>query len=162
MSDVIEYVVNSFAWSVIGFVVGWLGASLRSDIHTLKEALVPTEEARAQRLKRTQRSTRLLGVIVAVLAVATVVQGVIAQQRLNDVSRCQAQYNERFAAASKTRADLADEDRRALNRMLLTLYQKRDASEQERLGVFERWVRITQRNERHRPQLPEYPIEDEC
>lgn len=164
MSDAIEYVVNSFAWSAIGFTVGWLVASLRTDVHSLKEALVPTEEARTRRLKSTQRATRVLGTIVALLAIATVVQGFVATRRLNEISDCQSTYNRHFAAATKTRAQLAEEDRQALVNLLLSLYQQRDETEQQRLHTFEQWVKTTEANERERRQhpLPSYPSDESC
>lgn len=170
MSALFEYVFNSLAWSGLGFVSGWLVASLRSDVATIREVVMhedeqTQEDAVAARRRHTSRAAqRWVGVAITVLAVATVVQGVIATQRLNDVSHCQAAYNERFAAATKTRAQLAEDDRVALNNLLLSLYRQREATEQQRLATFEQWVEETERNQRERAKtpLPEYPVGGDC
>jgi hypothetical protein len=164
VSPVLEYIVNSLGWSLAGFAAGWAVASLRRDVNTIKEAVMDDEDTRDSEPPRARMTvdtaTRWLGIVVALLAIVTVTQGVISQRRINAVTECQADYNNRFAEVSQRRAALAEEDRDALQRMLITLYQKRDATSEQRLRIFERWVETVQRNNRERtehplPQLPE-------
>lgn len=169
MIELLTYVINSLAWSAGGFAIGWLVASARRDMGEIREAVVhedsstpANDDALSSELlhSRTDAVTRWLGVIVALLAIATVTQAYFANQRIGDVSECQAEYNTRFAEATQKRSQLANEDRDALQHMLITLYRKRDASSEERLRVFERWVNTVQSNEKQRklnplPQLPQ-------
>lgn len=164
----IEYVLNSLAWSLLGFGAGWLGASLRYDVTKIREVVMHDENQQqithpvASSARERERATRWAGVAIALLALATVLQGVIASARLNDVSACLTSYNERFAAAAVARAELFDSDRRALQKMLLTMYYEREASERQRLDIFREWVTTTERNESQRPLLPEYPSSGGC
>lgn len=159
----VEYVISSLVWSLIGFAVGWLIASMRTDVKTIREAVVHDDE-RQERERRidTHRLSRWLGLVAMLLAVATVVQGVAQQRRLNDISECQTEYNNDFAQSVQQRSALGDEDRNALQEMLLALYRQRDDSTEERLRTFEEWVATTQRNERERAEhpLPELPKGD--
>lgn len=163
--NVIEYVVASLGWSLLGFATGWLAASLRTDVSAIKETVLhePHEENHERlHLPSVDRATRLLGIVVALLAVVTVVQGVVAQRRIADVAECQAEYNDRFAEALQVRSQLADEDREALHNMLLAVYEQRHDSRAERYRTFQQWVETTQANERERADhpVPELPKGD--
>lgn len=164
MIELLTYVINSLAWSAGGFAIGWLVASARRDMGEIREAVVHDEDSSVQAdddalssellHSRTDAVTRWLGVVVALLAIATVTQAYFANQRIADVAECQAEYNTRFAEVTQERSQLANEDRLALQHMLITLYRKRDASSEERLRVFEHWVETVQSNEKQRKLNP--------
>lgn len=160
MTDWLAYLINSAAWSVVGFISGWLLATVGRDVKDIKEAVVP-DRVKQQRAPH-PNGMRVLGIVVALLAIVTVVQGYMLSSKQAAVVECQATYNDRFAEATQRRAALADEDREALTNMLLGLYRQRDDSERERLRTFEQWVETTQRNERYREAhpLPELPKGD--
>lgn len=167
MSPVLEYVVNSLGWSLAGFAAGWAVASLRRDLTTIKEAVVDDTPDGDQLPAHTSRvstdtATRWLGIVVALLAIVTVTQGVIAQRRIGEVTSCQARFNSEFAQATSVRAQLANEDRLALQNMLLALYRQRGADEARRLETFQEWVRTVEQSERERAEhpLPELPKGD--
>lgn len=153
MSAVVEYVVNSLGWSALGFVLGWLVASLRGDVRQIKEVVVPDTEQHPHHNTRIA-PTRLFGVVVTVLAVLTVGQAVLTSHRIGEVAECQARYNDRFAEVTRLRTDLADDDRKALQDMLLALYRQRGANEAQRLETFRRWVETVQASERKRAMNP--------
>lgn len=159
------YVVNSIGWSGVGFLLGWIVASMRRDVTVIKETVVDEEPPPPQghTLETTgERATRVLGVAMIALAIITVVQGHLASSRLADVTDCQAEYNNQFSKVMTLRVDLADQDRKALQNMLVQLYRQR-GSEQARLKTFQRWVRTVERTERQRQlnPLPETP-EGDC
>lgn len=160
----IDYIVSSLGWSLLGFTVGWITASLRTDVTAIKERIVPdSNPTRAERHhESTDRATRWLGIIVALLAVVTVTQGVVTQRRVGEVTECQAEFNAEFAETSTVRSRLANEDRLALQNMLLALYQQRGADEARRLETFKKWVRTVEASERERQRnpLPELPRGD--
>lgn len=172
MIELLTYVINSLAWSAGGFAIGWLVASARQDMGAIREAVVhedsstpaDDDDALSSELlhSRTDAVTRWLGVVVALLAIATVTQAYFANQRIANVAECQAEYNTRFTEAIRERTQLANEDRDALHNMLITLYRKRDASDKERLRVFKHWVDTVQSNEQQRKlnPLPELPQGD--
>lgn len=171
----IEYILNSLGWSLLGFTVGWLTASLRRDVTAIKERVMPDQQGSAPSTRRnlppvqedhhlisSDKATRWLGIIVALLAIVTVTQGVMAQRRIGDVTECQAQFNDEFAKATAVRSQLANDDRLALQNMLLALYQQRGADEARRLKTFEKWVKTVEASERERREhpLPELPKGD--
>jgi len=170
VNAVMEYVLNSLGWSLVGFLVGWLAASLRRDVSVIKEALVDHDQEQEPPVvvvhhphSATATATRILGIVVALLAVITVGQGVVSARRDAGITECQARYNHQFARAMGVRVNLADRDRRALQTMLVTIYRKRDAPPQERLAAFQEWVDTVERTERERKDhpLPELP-KDRC
>lgn len=163
MTAVVEYVVNSLAWSLVGFALGWVVASLRHDLTQIKETVVHEDPPPTPRhVTHHPSASRWLGIVVALLAAVTVVQGLIAQQKIADVTACQAEFNRDFAHASSLRSQLAAEDRAALNSMLIALYRQRNQPDSARLDTFREWVKTTQANEVERANhpLPDYPIGD--
>ena len=153
------YLINSLAWSLGGFALGWVVARTRQDMQVIKEAVVPEEEShpqprpssrRQQHGLGSDRSSRWLGGFVAILAIAVAIQSYLAQRELSEVTECQTEYNQQFSEALRLRTQLATEDRLALQNMLITLYQKRDATQEERAEIFARWVRSTQETEEQR------------
>jgi inorganic triphosphatase YgiF len=107
----------------------------------------------------TQNATRIIGIVVLLLAIFTVVQNTRTTHHLNDVTACQADFNHEFAEVVTLRSKLGDQDRKALQDMLLALYRQRNEDAKQRLRTFEAWVKTTERNERERKQnpLPELP-----
>lgn len=157
----ILYVVNSLGWSLVGFAVGWLAGGARRDVRVIKEAVVPDEdddEKARPRWMGGMDATRWLGIVVAILAVVTVTQSYLASRRLSEVTDCQADYNQRIVDVTRIRSQLADEDRTALNTMLLTIYTKRD-DKPAQLAAYTAWVNTVRTNEVERKQhpLPEWP-----
>lgn len=158
------YVVSSLAWSLAGFLLGWLLATLRQDVRIIRRAVMPNTPVATWRghTMTAALATRVLGIIVSVLAIVTVASTFIANDRINDATACQAEYNRRFAEVQNLRARLAQEDRDALQNMLITLYQRRGASQAEQLEVFQQWVDTVRSSQRERKQnpLPELPRGD--
>lgn len=161
MNEVLVYVVNSLAWSLVGFVLGWLLASLRRDVTDIREAIVRDETTDEREHQRIDRASRVLGIIVALLAVVTVVQAYVFQRERAEVIGCQTQYNAAIADATRARAQLANEDRHALNTLLLSIYERR-GDERAQLRAYTDWVNTTRRTEVERKQhpLPELPKGD--
>lgn len=146
-----NYVLNSMIWSAGGFAFGWFFSSLycrwlfKTKNPYLHESI----------------AFRWLGIVIAFMAVATSLQVWQVNSRLTEESQCLAEYQDHVAEVTNLRAELADQDRRALNDMLIGLYENRDATPEERLALFENWVETTRRTEQERrenplPSLPSY------
>lgn len=154
MTEAFVYVLSSLVWSAVGFGIGWFLGSTRREVQQIKEAVVPENVEFRPHHAPPVPSSRLLGIVVMLLAIASVGSTYVANQRISNVTECQADYNDRFADVASYRAALAAEDSQALQTMLITLYRKRDASDKERLRVFERWVKTVQQNSKDRKANP--------
>lgn len=109
----------SVSWSLIGFLVGWLVGREMLFISQIREATVPQDERERTDHKVTPASrSRLLGFIVVLLALFSVVQGSFYTYDTQKTSQCQAQFNADFAKVIGLRAQWADENSQALNKML--------------------------------------------
>lgn len=163
MSDWLVYLANSAAWSLVGFVGGWLLATVGRDVKDIREAVMHDEEAPVAeppvhhveaQVGRSDTATRWLGIVVALLAIVTVAQALYLNRKQAEVVECQTNFNNTFSEVSTLRSKLANEDRLALQNMLLALYRQRGADEARRLETFREWVTTVERNEREREANP--------
>lgn len=161
MNDVIEYVISSVGWSLVGFVGGWLVASLRSDVTVIREAVVHDDEHiehEHELPRRADIATRVLGIVVALLAIVTVVQGVVSSRRDAEIVDCQTDFNTEFARVVSLRSELTDADRDALENLMLTLNEQANdrAARREAFDQYVDTIRATraQRAEHPLPELP--------
>lgn len=102
----------SFSWSLIGFILGWLVGREMLFYNRRLEAGV-SEEEQAPKPKPRVGGNRLLGWVIVVLSIFTVLQGSYYAYETNKKSECQAQYNADFAKVIGLRAKWADEDKAA-------------------------------------------------
>lgn len=127
-----EYVLNALAWSFGGFAVGYFVCATNRDLHSIKEAIVPEQHEPQRQPVRPYIPNRLLGVILVVMAVVTTVAIALATQQRSEVSECQAEVNRDLITALSERSKIADEDRHALDALILAVVANSDLSEKER------------------------------
>lgn len=168
MTQVVEYIVGSLGWSILGFMAGWAAASLRTDLTTIKEQVMSEHEhesPRARPVRRhrpaTAQATRWLGIVVALLAVVTVAQGVIVSHQLKESTACQAEYNDRFAMVLTIRARLYDEDRHALNK-LIGIIAANPGGEDSIGRAIQNYVETVEENEVDRLRTPLPNLDSKC
>lgn len=169
MSLLVE-VFKGLGYSGAGFLAGYQVCKIRRNTEEIKEAIVPEDGSeptwpaveRRKSSRRTDRMTRVIGVFVIILSVATVAQSFYfshqqnsATDREKKTTACQAQYNADFARAVTLRGQYADEDRTALYKMISTVINEQEPA--KRRQAIEDWVVATQRNEvlRKRTPLPD-------
>lgn len=133
--DCAVYVIQSVAWSLLGFVVGVVVARIRPGPHvtvyvTTTEATVSELEPASPRPPRRAWPRRvtmqgLIGAVVVVLALVSSIQGVVLQrqnvtQDAEDrrILTCQAAYANGFADALDARTTAALEAQTALDRVM--------------------------------------------
>jgi hypothetical protein len=126
-----EYVLNALAWSLGGFALGYTFAAATRDLHSIKEAVVPEETPRHAPL-RPFIANRALGVLLVVMALITVVAVALATQRRSDISECQAEVNRDLITALAARSKIADNDRAALDALILAIVSNQDLPERKR------------------------------
>lgn len=83
---------------------------------------------------------RALGVILIVLAVASVIFVAIQTARLSDVTECQAQYNDAYGKAIQARSNAAREERQAQRELWTTVLNQQIPVEQKR-AAFEHYLK---------------------
>jgi hypothetical protein len=156
----IEDLLPSVCWSLIGFLIGWLVGREMLFISQIREAVVPEEERERtdQMVADTpERRSRLLGFVVVILAVFTVLQGSYFTYESNKKAQCQAQFNEDFRVVLQKRAQWADEDKQALTKLLSDLLV---AKQNTGRTVLEDYLAATARNDKLRKENPLPKLED--
>lgn len=103
------YVLNSAMWALAGLIVGYLLGQLG------RRALRPGEPMPA----RFTRADHVLGLIVIVLALASVIVTAVSVHRQQQLIECQTNYNRAFTSALSERNEAAARER-AAQRELLT------------------------------------------
>lgn len=149
----------SLSWSLVGFVVGWLVGREMLFISQIREAVVPEAEIeRTEQKLPAPRSSRLLGIVVIVLAIFTVAQGSYYAYENNKKSSCQAQFNSDFAKVIALRSQWANEDKAAeikLWRDFLTTTQPAQSRK-----ILEAYLEATTRTDKLRAENPLPKLED--
>lgn len=120
------YVISSLAWALLGFVVGWAIGRVTRAAALIEEAAMtePTEDPPPvrvtwwARVSRRPTADQLLGLVVVILAVASVIVmavSVSAQQaeieRAQQSIKCQTRFNQAFAGALNERTAAAARER---------------------------------------------------
>lgn len=156
----IQDLLPSISWSLIGFVLGWLIGREMLFISQIREAVVPEDER-----ERTDHSvadspekrSRLLGIIIVCLAVFSVVQGSYYAYETNKQSSCQAQFNKDFAAVLQKRAQWADEDKAAEIKLFKDLLSAKPGTG---ASILQDYLATTDRTDKLRAENPLPKLED--
>lgn len=119
MSDLAVYAAESAAWALAGFVGGFtLGRAVR-DSYRQTGAIVTTHATG----KRSWRPSAqwVLGVVVILLAIVTVLQGIVQGAATRHVVECQQQYSDAFSAALDARTNATNTAQNALDQLVTTV-----------------------------------------
>jgi hypothetical protein len=157
---VIEELLPSVCWSLIGFLIGWLFGREMLFITQIREAVVPEEERDLTEHKvadTPEKRSRLLGFIVVILAVFTVLQGSYFTYENKKQAQCQAQYNSDFAAVVRKRAQWADEDKQAELKLFRDLLGAKPGTGAK---ILQDYLETTSRTDKLRQENPLPKLED--
>lgn len=153
-------ILASVSWSLIGFLLGWLVGREMLFISQIREAVVSEEERERTDHKVTpEKRSRLLGFIVVLLALLSVLEGAYYTWDTEKKTACQAHYNADFTKVVGLRAQWADDDKRALNKMLSDIL---GAAGQPGKGrdILIKYIQSTERTDKLRAENPLPKLED--
>jgi hypothetical protein len=172
VSDAAAYIIAASAWSVIGFFAGALFVRVVMEVHEIRESVVAshtdTGRPKAAQVKRGMRkvfrrldATRLLGILLLLLALATTLQTFYQTSRSQALgeaqvrlAQCQIAYQNGFADALDARTTATNEAQQALDELVATVAQAtgREASR----AALARYIEVRERQKRTQESNP-YP-----
>lgn len=108
-----------------------------------------------------QRLQRYSGIVLLVLALLSVGQGVYFTYQNRQITSCQADYNQQFAAQLAARSEISESDRESLAELFDTWLTKDPKNARQAL---EDYIKTKERNDEQRKKhpLPELPTTAQC
>lgn len=151
----IEQLLVGFVYSLSGFVIGFLAGRVTREVHEIRETVVP--ESFVTNDDHGLHATRL-GVAVIVLSLLSVFGMAVTGYQAKQQADCQSAYNARFFEAFQARARANDQDRNALNELILSFDDPKltPESRREAFSTYVESVRAANA-ERQRHPLPTPP-----
>lgn len=132
-----DYLVQSLAWSLCGFLVGWLLGGLGRELIGAPMRVW---------------SQRVIGLVVIVMAVITMITSVSVNLRLERVTQCQAQFNADYRQALAERVDAANQEREAQRILIVSI--TRGTDDQQALNGYLSALDAADANRRENPLPP--------
>lgn len=119
MSDFFQALFGSAAYSVFGFLCGWLLGQEAKILREIREHVVETGSTEGRESVTSSPSHRSpwytrLGTFLLLLAAFTVLQSAYFTYQQREATECLSDYNETIASVQQLRADWVDQDRQAL------------------------------------------------
>lgn len=121
--DTVDYIARSAIWSIAGFAAGFLAGRTTRDVRRITDTTyrppargdtaVPTRQPRHR-----PSGQFIVGLVVVVLAVATVAQGIVQSTALRHVVDCDQSYSDAVAAALDTRSDANSTAQNAMDELV--------------------------------------------
>lgn len=148
--------VQSLAWSVLGFLLGYAVGKTTRDVHIVNVR----DDSPPQKIPPSLRKfDAVIGTAVLLMAVLSVIMSSITLARLGDKIDCQARYNERVSEALTARTRAAADDRKAMLN-LVTSAARADTRE-ESVAALNRYLEAAADADaaRARNPFPEPPSE---
>lgn len=155
MNDFLNTFLGGLAYSLLGFVVGWLVGHEAQTIEEIRDAVVSEEEADAMD-RNVRERTRLgkVGIFLIVMAIFTVIQSAYFSFEQNKATKCLAEYNNDLASVQQVRAKWADEDRKAMMDFFDTYQSQPPPNQEERIRAFEKLTSTYDKNTERRKDTP--------
>lgn len=163
--ELLNELLPSISWSLIGFLLGWLVGREMLFVHRMKEpAMEDTDDTKGgpgqgSSDEHTHKSSRtlVLGIIISLLAVFTVLQGSYYTYETQKKATCQAQFNADFAKVIGLRAQWADEDKAAELKLFRDLLAAKPGSGS---AILSEYLAATDRTDKLRRENPLPKLED--
>ena len=118
----LSYLAQSFPWGAVGLLMGYL---LGRGVQDVVAEVANPEGTMADKQRRSIRKwfsyDRIIGVVVFVLAVATVVQGYVSSESTRRIADCTRGYSNGFADALEARSSAQSAAQNALDQWMSTL-----------------------------------------
>lgn len=167
MWSLLSDLANSIAYSLIGFVLGWLvGYEARTLDYIRRSCKIsgdmegdPGED---ESMTETRSSTLgRIGYAIILLSLLTILQSAYFSYTQRKTSECLSEYNKDFSEVYDLRSKFAEYDREAFTRFLDTYQQSPPPTEAERLSALLTLRADYARTEELRDQAP-FPALEEC
>lgn len=122
-TDLALYIAQSGAWAIGGFLGGFVTGRTVRDVHTI--ATQNTSGATSMPMPRPKRFRFewVIGIVVMLLAIATVGQGWVEGAADRTLLQCQQNYANGVAAALDARTDASAAAQNALDTLVTTIGQ---------------------------------------
>lgn len=106
---------------------------------------------------------KIYGVLLALLAIATLVTGIYSIRNQERISRCQAHYNQAFVEQLRARTDISTSDRESLAATIQGFLQPGMTPERKK-KLLEDYLETKKENDAKRQEhpLPELPQDASC
>lgn len=136
--------MHSAAWSLAGFLLGWLLGHLGRKIHDLEEVVAMPSSRPTHRPRRMPFTwERVAGVVLIVLSAATIVTAATSAHQLQQTTKCQTVYNVALRDMLWQRTDSTQRVRQAQREFITalsapevqTLDEARPALDRYRLAI---------------------------
>lgn len=128
--------MNSVAYSLIGFTIGWLLGYEARSLNVILNVLRGDNEVESREdASMTKTHTSPLGrvgYVVVVLSLLTILQSAYFSYSQRQTSECLSDYNESFSKVYDLRSKFAELDRQALTRFLDVYQQSPPPNKRER------------------------------
>lgn len=124
MGPLADYLIESGIWAVVGFVGGFVFGRALATRDRIGDAGMTTPDASGPaHARRRWRPTgqQITGIVVVLLAVATIAQGLVESAATRRVVACQQEYGNRFADALDARTAANTTTQAALDRLVMTV-----------------------------------------
>lgn len=145
----LEYVANSAAWSVVG-VVGTL------TLQKLKERKPMTSATRSNK----PSWNTIIGFFIMAMSLISVVYVYGQTSKQSQFVACQGRVNAEFQRALQARQDIADQDRRTVDDLVIGVTQGQTPG--ERQAALVRYIRQRKVNDAERQRNPLPNVTDTC
>lgn len=120
--NVLAYLAERIPWAVVGLLIGYMLSRGVCALQDIAVAVNPEDTDMATRPHRPWyrrvTSNGVVGVVVFVLAVATVVQGYVSSEATRRVAECTKGYSNGFADALDARSDANAQAQQALDDLM--------------------------------------------
>lgn len=144
----ITYLMHSGAWSLAGFLLGWLLGQFG------RRVLGDHDDGVVVMKRRPITVERLLGAVMVVLAVVTLVTAAIAARQLQDATACQSRYNVALEAVLEART-LSTTHMRQAQREFIAALSTPDAIENPKTrAALDRYRAAIEHDDQVRTQTP--------
>ncbi len=168
MWNLLSDLANSLAYSLIGFVLGWLIGYEARTLDYIRKAVkisgdMESDPGEDGDMTETRSSSTLgrIGYAIIILSLLTILQSAYFSYTQRQVSQCLSDYNEDFSEVYDLRSKFAEYDREALTRFLDTYQQTPPPTETERLQALLALRADYARTEALRDKTP-FPALEEC
>ncbi|HCB80540.1 MAG TPA: hypothetical protein DEQ00_04105 [Mycobacterium tuberculosis] len=166
-SETLWLVVWTIGWTLIGALGGYVLGRLAADVHQLAN---PNEGGRVNQPTAKEPRWRpapqlIVGLLVVILGVGTAIQGIVVNNRVQQLQQCQARYSNRFADAIDARTTATNGSQRALDELVAAIGKRLDrggkADQAAIAGALQRYLtqRDQSKQERAAHPYPEPPRE---
>lgn len=151
--------LSGLAYSLLGFVIGYIIGKAGKEVHDIKEVVAPDHHA-AHEAKPTPKKRGLMhsitksrgvGVLLIVLALVTVLLSTLTAIDLRNQAECRDRYNVRMFQAFVARAKANDLDRASFNQML---YALNDPDATKRRAAYVRYLADIKKTDAQRAKSP--------